>query len=314
MNMKYKCETLTSFSIALFIVGGFLPYEVHAEETIEYVAEHLLEVPMDARALAFPKIPSNESETEARIQVGYGHFNAGKLSNSTPMLGAQYFYPFNEDWGLLGGAFYDGYQFSGKKGKAVGGVLVVNAPNVPPKFDVDITNIDGSGRYTGASLAVTYTPGETWRWQLGYARSVLHINKFKINFNTTSLNNNFSGSFDYANRYDVNTLFLAIEMAPRGLLSNFTYSPHLIAVMNGPRAGFQGRFTGPDFDYSGNTNTNGKGTHIPDSYLGVGVNIEHKPSGFRVDLGATIYTYAFEPYGHKGISTQLFVTMSFPIF
>jgi len=311
--MKCKRGYVIKLSSALFLLGCSMPYDVAAEETIEYVAEHLLEVPMDTRALAFPVIPFDTTKTETRVQLGYGHFNAGKLNNSVPMIGVQCFFPFNEDWGILGAAFYDAYQFSGEKGKALGGVLVVAAPNVPKTFNVDITSIGGSGQYNGASMAITYTPGDFWRWQLGYARSILNINTFKISFNTTSLTNNFFGSFDYANRYEVNTLFFGAELAPLELMDNFTYSPHFIALINSPRVGFYGRFTGPNFDYSGNTDTNEQGTHIPDSYVGVGLNIEHKSTGLRLDVGATLYTYTFEPYGHKGISSPIFVTISLPI-
>ena len=39
---------------------------------------------MDTRSLAFPTIPSDPTKTEARFQLGYGSFDAGKLNNTTP--------------------------------------------------------------------------------------------------------------------------------------------------------------------------------------------------------------------------------------
>jgi len=259
-----------------------------AGESIEYVAEHLLEVPMDTRALSLPLVPANVDHSHAAVEVGYGSFDAGKLNNSVPMLGAQYFVPLTSRWGILGGAFYDGYHFSGQSGKAVGGVLVVNAPNMPDKFLLDINHVGGSGKYTGASVAITYTPPGLWRWQLGYMRADMDIKKLEVNFTTTDLTNNFSGSFDYASHYSINTLLLGFDMTPLALGENFTYSPHMIIIKNSPRVGFQGRFSGPGFDYSGNTASNGHGAHIPDNYMGVGVNFAQQSSGIQIDLGATL--------------------------
>ena len=139
---------------ALFI---FIIHFSEAEESIEYVAEHLLEAPMDTRALAFPVAPANILASEARLQLGYSSFDAGKLHNKVPTLGAHYFLPLNERWGFLAEGFYDSYTFSGEKGKAVGQVLMVNAPNVPDKFAVDITNVSGSGKYLANKLRVAFS-------------------------------------------------------------------------------------------------------------------------------------------------------------
>ena len=319
--LKYKILAGAHLAIASLLIAMVMTvsFSACAEESIEYVAEHLLETPMDTRALAFPTTPANIRSSESRVQLGYSSFDAGRLNNTVPMLGAQFFTPLNDTWGLIAGAFYDRYQFSGSKGKAIGGVLTVHAPEVPKKFDVDITNVSGSGRYTGASMALTFSPeGPTdspeglWRWEVGVAYEDMNINKFAVDFNTTSLVENFSGRFDYASHYRIHTLFFGVEMTPQQLGASFTYSPHVIVVRNSPRVGFQGRFSGPGFDYSGNTDTNHEGKHIPDNYMGVGVNFEHRPSGLRMDLGATLYTYAVEPAGHKGISKPIFLTLSCP--
>jgi len=303
-----KIKNYIGFLYIFISAGG------HAEESIEYVAEHLLEVPMDTRALAYPTTPIDIGASEARLQLGYGSFDAGKLNNEVLMLGGQYFLPLNESFGVLAGGFYDHYQFSGQNGSAVGGVLVVEAPNVPGTFDIEITNVSGTGKYAGASLALTYGTGGLWRWQFGCALADMGIDKFKVDFDTKNLSNNFSGSFDYAGHYSVKTLFFGLEMTPRQLFDEFFYSPHLIIVSNAPRVGFKGRFTGPGFDYSGNTESAGHGKHIPDHYMGMGVNFEHKSSGLRIDLGATLYTRAVEPFIHKGISNPIFLALSLPIF
>jgi len=302
---------LKKYTGVLFL---FLAGNGYSEESIEYVAEHLLEVPMDTRAQSYPSIPVDDTIGEARFQLGYGTFDAGKLNNEVLMFAGQYFFPLDDTWGLIAGGFYDRYTFSGRNGSAVGGVLVVDAPNVPGAFDVDITNVSGTGKYAGASLALTLDNGGLWRWQFGFALADLDVDKFEVDFNTKNLDNNFSGSFDYAGRYTVRTLFLGLEMAPHVFFEGFVYSPHFIIVSNMPRVGFKGRFTGPDFDYSGSTASAGNGKHIPDNYLGMGVNFEHRTSGLRLDLGATFFAYAVEPRGHKGVSNPLFLTLSLPVF
>jgi hypothetical protein len=300
--------------IGMTCIFVFVSLSTKAEESIEYHAEHLLEVPMGTRILAFPTTPLNTSASETRLQAGYTRVAAGKLSNSVSMFGAQHYLPLNNSWGLLISGFYDRSTFSGENGKAIGGVLFVDAPEVPNKFDIDITNVSGSSKYTGASLALTYAPGGLWRWQLGYAQADLNVEKFAIRFNTQNLANNFSGSVDYAHRYKVNTLFGGLEMAARDISENITYSPHFIIVKNFPHVGFSGRVTGPDFDYSGDTTMTGRGKHIPDGYFGIGVNVEHKTSGLRVDLGATLFTFALEPIAHKGTRSPIFLNLSLPIF
>jgi len=312
--MRMSTKTYLFLIMMTSTTNTFLCQRLAAEESVEYVAEHLLEVPMDTRALAYPVMPSNIHRSESRLQLGYGSVGASKLNNEFQMLAFHFYSPINEHWGVLAGGFYDSFKFSGKKGKAVGEVLVVSAPQIPDKFDITINDVSGGGKYAGTSLAVTYHPGGSWRWQLGYAYADMDIKKFKTDFDTTSLIENFSGSFDYAGQYHINTIFYGVEMTPRKLSKNVNFSPHLIVARNSPRVGFKGRVIGPNFDISGNTETNGRGTHIPDNYMGVGINVEHIPSGFRIDLGATLYTFSLEPAAHKGIRTPLFLTCSLPIF
>lgn len=286
--------------------------QVFAEETIEFYAEHLLEVPMDARYLSMPLTPSTQHDKQGQLQLGYAKFDAGKMQNSIPMVGISYFAPINNHWGLMFSGFYDRYQFSGSRGNAKGGVLTVNAAEVPDEFSIDLHRVDGTGTHQGEAITMAYTPDEGLHWQLGIAKTQLDIHHFTVEFTTQDLPENFEGSFEYAGKYNITSVFLSVEMQPRVLTDQFTYRPHLVIVRNSPRVGFKGRFTSDTFDYQGDTNSAGHGNHIPDSYLGIGVMFTHKASGIGVDLGATLYNYLVEPNAHSGIETPLLLNISVP--
>lgn len=293
--------------------GLILASAAMAEESVEFVAEHLLEVPMDARALAAPLTPSDTHATEWRLQMGYGHYAGGRLVATVPMLSTSYFYPLADDWGLLANGFYDRYGFSGSRGNAHANILSVDTHNQPQQFNLNINNISGSGRYAGGSLAITFNPADRWRWQLGYARASLNIREFSVDFSSTDLGNNFSGRFDYAHNYPINALFVIAEMRERHISDELSIRPHLILQKNFPRVGFYSRYTGPGFDYRGDTDSNHKGTHIPDDYFGLGATLVHSASGISLDFGASLFNYAFEPTAHRGIKTPLTLSLSMPL-
>lgn len=284
-----------------------------ADESVEFIAEHLLEVPMDARALALPLTPSNTSSTELRAQLGYGHYTGGPLAAAVPMLGISYFYPLNDNWGLLANGFYDSYHFSGSRGSAKADILSLDTHNQPNQFLLKINRVSGSGRYTGGGLALTFNPENRWRWQLGYARAELNIREFAVDFSSADLANNLDGRFDYAHQYKINSLFTIMELPEWHTADAVSVRPHMILVKNFPRVGFYSSYSGPGFSYTGDTNSNGKGKHIPDDYVGVGLTLVHNRSGLSIDLGASLFSYALEPSAHRGIKAPLLLSLSMPL-
>lgn len=305
-------ERITRLGCILLLSGGVVPGALRAENSIEYTAEHVLEASMDSRLLSFPLIPAAADEATAQLQLGYGSVGAGRLRSRYPLLGASYFTPLRGPWGVQLSGFHDRYRFSGDSGHTTGELLTVNTPQLPEKFAVDLTGVSGSGVYQGAALALTMTPDNWPAWQVGLARSSLSADNFRAEFSTLDLADNVSGYFNYASRYSINSVFLSMELHPRTLGGRFTYQPHLIIVRNSPRVGFQGGVSIAGTDYLGDTRSNGNGAHIPDNYVGFGVMLREPTSGIAVDLGASLYNFIGEPYGHGGVKSPLMMTVTLP--
>lgn len=292
-------------------LGLLTSFGVRAGETIEYVAEHLLEAPINAQSLSYPLVPLNDRAAEPRLQLGYSSFRGEKLKVGVPMLGVSYFAPVSARWGLLASAFYDKYRISGDKGATTGGVRLIDMTELPKRFDAVVTDVRGSGRYAGASVSLALLSDSTWTWQFGMATAVLDVERFDVDFDTVSLATNLSATFDYRSRYRINTVFARAELKSRNLIGDIEYRPHLMIAVRFPRVAFDERVYGAGFDHRSDVRFSG--THIPDEFIGLGVSLESRRSGISVDLGATLYMYAFEPVFHKGISTPLFVTLSVPL-
>jgi len=308
-----KHSTSNIVSVTLLVAAMSASTLASASESIDYVAEHLLEAPMDARYQTFPQAPADLSRSETRLQLGYAHVDAGRLQNDVPLLGLQYFYPWQEKWSLLGGVFWDEYQIGGSHGRDEAAPLYGVTPGLPSSFAVDITDISGSASHYGISLAANYRYDQRWNLQAGVALERLDVHRFRVSFTTVDLQNNFAGQLNYDGAYNMLTPFCAAEWKPNFASKYFTSTLRTLFAFPLPRVGFKGGISGPDFNVSGDTDAAGHGSHIPDPFLGVGFTLEHKASGVRVDLGAPIYSRIYQPVVHKGIKNPLTLGVSLPL-
>jgi hypothetical protein len=95
-------------------------FDASAAEDIEFVAEHLAEVPMDNR---FATLPLWSATKEAKPgwafvgQVGYADTTVGNLKASGPLLSAAISRPLNPRWNLGMFAFYDRLSLTGNHDK-----------------------------------------------------------------------------------------------------------------------------------------------------------------------------------------------------
>src|SRR4029079_172809 len=87
-------------------------------------------------------------------------------------------------------------------------------------------------------------------------------------------------------------------------------APRLSGALPFPRRGFAGRISGPRFDLAGDSEKADHGVHVGDGYLGIGVTLEHRPSGFGIDLGATLFHFGAERVIHKGIDRPLLLSFT----
>ncbi len=294
--------------LAVFTTSAF------AAESIDYVAEHLLEVPMDARYQAFPQSPEDLSQAETRLQLGYAECGGSRMQNAVPMFSLQYYYPLKGRWSLLLGTFWDKYQISGNRGSAFAEPIYGDVPQLPKSFNVNMTAVTGDGSHYGVSFAVNYHYRDNLNLQLGLALERLDVDRFRVEFDTVDLENNFSGTLDYQAAYNIVTPYTALEWQPGFIIRhNIASRFRVLFALPLPRVGFIGRVSGPDFDVEGDAKAAGYGAHIPDPYLAIGYTLEHKSSGWRVDIAAPLYTRLYEPVAHREIDNPLTVSFSLPL-
>ncbi len=285
------------------------------EHDLDYVAEHLIEINMDGRYLAFPDLPLDPSKTEARVQFGYAGFSAGILSSSAEMLGLQYY--SNSKWlpdaGWIMGAFIDPIQISGKSMTAVFDPLFVDQFPFSTPTKVQVSNVDGRALHAGISLAFSQQYASQWGWQLGLALEYYKIGKFEIRFVTLDQIENFEAKADYSASYHSFTPYASVAWI-WDESAQWRFTTRIINAYPTPHRGFYGRVTSSNFDLSGDTEKAGNGKHIPDFYLGWGFTVEHKEWNWRIDIGASAFILLTEPQAHKGSTVDFFATVSFPLY
>lgn len=264
---------------------------------------------MDLRYLALPTTPMNIGASARHVQLGYARVAGGTTRADLAMVGLSTYRPLSAGTGVTFGAFYDRLSFSGRPGPDVLEPSFGAPPGLPERVAVDVTGVDGSGYHAGLFAAWARRFDGGTRAQFGLALERLSVARYSIGFDTTDLRANFHGSVDYAGTYDIVTPFAGYEWRRRPF-GRWTGMAHAIASVPLPRVGFRGRLTGPGFDIDGDTDAAGNGVHIPDAYLGLGYVLEHASSGFRIDLGATLYSYLLEPVGHSQIDSPIYLTVS----
>jgi len=284
--------------------------DVDAEEPLDFIAEHILEVPMDIRYQSFPKIPDDWTSPSKWIQIGAGEVSGGKMTSRFPMIAVNIYRPSDPNSGWLFSLFYENYQFSGRNGATLLRPSFGSPNYLPTEFEVDVNNINGSGYHFGGSVSYAFN----WSWggkiQLGIALEQLKIDHFKVEFNSIGLPVNFAGSVDYASTYNVFTPFVSYQFDSQQLSENWRGSASFILTLPGPRRGFKGRFEGPGFDIDSDTDAIGGGKHIPDKYLGFSYLVVHRPSGITMNIGGSLYSFLLEPLAHKDTDAPLFLTLS----
>lgn len=283
-------------------------------ESLDFIAEHLIEIPMDFRYGAQPKSPAKLDRSEWRIDVGYGQTNAQNLSTRLPMLGVSRYLARGDGTGSLTGwlfsAFYDRASFTGASGPALMEPSFGLPSGLPESFPVTVSRVRGSGDHYGFGLSFVRALQSGARVQAGLIVERFRIGRYRIDFRTEGLASNFDGFVDYAGTYTAFTPIVTWEGARSAIGDAWTAGPWATFAWPLPRTGFKGRLVGPGFDIQGDTGAIGNGRHIPDPYLGLGVFVEQAQSGLRIELGASVFSYLSEPLIHKATDRSLFFTLS----
>ena len=298
---------------ACFIATCLLNMSTANAEGLDFVAEHLLEVPMDLRYESHPKTPIDLTKREMRVDAGYGNVGGNKMVNELAMIGFSEYFPLENQHGLMLDIFYDQFGFSGSRGAAYLTPSFGKPDYLPNQFDVNVNNVSGDGFHAGISATYVIGFDSGARLQTGLLIEKLDIGKYQVQFSTTNLVADFDGFVDYAASYSSYTPFVVYEGKHRTHWSNWTSGPSAVFALPLPRKGFAGRFSGADFDYQNDTSALGNGKHIPDGYFGVGYFLESNKTGLRIDIGASLFSYLSEPKGHRGVTAPLLLNVSMPL-
>ena len=286
----------------------FLMPQSHASESIGYVAEHLLEVPMDSRFQAFPT--AHEEIPKGKLTTTVLNVDGGKLQSS--MLGIQFSQRLttsrDRQWQL--GAFFDSITFSGDTGLAEMRPQFGNIPGFPSRFPVAITGVSGHAKQYGIMLARILPLNSGKTVAVGIALQELAVSKFDVQFDTFEPNGEQSFFVSYAGKYSAITPYATISSSPVHRSSKWSTGWHSTLALPLPRQGFKGRLVGEGFDLSGDTSSQGNGAHIPDLYLGWGYHISYRPRNISIDLGGALYSAVFEPIVHKEISPPISISVT----
>lgn len=127
-----------------------------AEKSLDFIAEHILEVPLDFRYLALPQVPLDQDNAEWRVSGGMGQVSSGLIAADIPMIAVHYYSPLSESSGFTLNLFLDQLNFSGQQGRALVDLSFTSLSAIPNRFDVNVLNVKGSGKHVGIGAGYAY--------------------------------------------------------------------------------------------------------------------------------------------------------------
>ncbi len=284
-----------------------------AAEDIEYVSEHLAEVPMDHRYAALPVWPrSTDASWGFTAQAGYSETRAGELEAVGPTLSFAVHRALQRDWTLTGFAFADDLSFSGTDEHRPLKVTFAHVPLALPA-DAVFNHLQGSSRDLGVGIGVSHLVStgflSGWRWTAGALWQQLDLSNYSTPYEVLSGRSaGATGVLDYSVQYSYATPYGGISRA--FALGNWTLEPRFMIAVPLPRRGVQGRITGDGFDVSGNTSDFGHSKNYGDPAPILGMAVRYEPLGLEVDLGAALSEALLEPVLHPGIDRNIALSVA----
>lgn len=278
-------------------------------ESLDFTAEHILEVPMDFRYLSLPDADIDD-ERPYHIQVGAGRVTGNVLETNVGLFSLNWQYRLSPEYALTIASFYDYYSFGGSDGNSIAEVSFASTPSLPSNTPVFASDVSGSAQHVGIGFSIVRQYDSGYAWQAGVIAERLDVKAFRVNISSLALPTPFTGTIDYAATYNAVTPFASLGL-PKNIFGKH-WSGHLeiVAAWPLPRVGFEGRIVGSGVDVSGSTDDVGNGKHIPDPFLGVKYRLTHNDSGLGIDIGATLYSYLAETKIHEGTDPPLFISVS----
>jgi hypothetical protein len=285
-------------------------------EDIEWSAEHLPEAAMDLRYLVLP-LPAAPlgNGFQWTLQLGGTRTGAAFIDLDGLLASAGATWTLQEGWGLSGLVFYDSLRFSGGSGRDELHPLFNRAIPLDLPEHADFSHPRGDLTHRGAGLALVRqtrpdAASRYWTFQGGALWEDLELDGFQLDYTVaTGASAGAAGVLDHSATYRYITPFAAVQWT-RPLGARFSLTPRVTAAVPNPKSGFDGRLTGPGFDLRGDTASAGHGKHMGDPYVGFGLELEHRPTGLAIDLGATLWNAGAETVIHHGIDRPVLLTVA----
>jgi hypothetical protein len=299
----------------LMLVGGLLAaVGAQAKEDLEYVQEHLAEVPMDNRFATLPLWrTTDDGSANVAAQVGYADIQAGELNSSGPMLAIAGHWRLTPNWEFRTFGFYDSYQLS--SGLDRRDLQTLFAPQTPLTRPVaaEFSGLDGSAKTIGVGVNVAWDSSAgilgDHRWIGGLLWQRISLEDYRFQYLISAgPEAGTTGTIDFDADYSHVVPFVGLEL-PRNH-GRWSTNAHVLFALPWPRGSVHGHITGPDFDIHGDTAAAGHGTHFGDASLTLGYTITYHPAHLSVDVGTLLTQWLLEPYINPGIDRNLVLSFS----
>jgi hypothetical protein len=315
---KASCPRIVLVVALLFVTGAVAASgQGLPKEDLDYLVEHLMEVPMDHRFAAMPTTAGifARGRWQGAVEVGWGTASAQGLDGSGPLVAATVGIGVADRRGIELTVFSDRISLSGKGGEQVLRPLWSQEIPLDLPQRAEIMSFDGelTNRGLGATFVWQLAPaanGRRWTWRAGAFYDRLDAKDVTTHYQLVS--GAFAGTegeLDYSATYSY--------LAPCGegevrwpLGTRWEIAPHFGFFFPLPRRGFIGRIDGPGFDVSGDSDESRGQTPMGDPYLTLGVRLDDRRSGFGIDLGATAYQALSEGLVHEGIDQAFLFSLS----
>ncbi len=288
--------------------------KVGAAEDIEFVAEHIAEVPMDNRFGTLPvwdTVGEHAGSWSSAGQAGFATTRAGNLEVAGPMLSLAVRRALDRRWSVGAFVFFDKLDLSGEHDMRP--LQTLFSPDTPFARPVMATfgDLDGRLRHYGGGLHLALAGDSDWlgphRWVGGLLWERTELRDYRLTYQLLEgPSAGLVGAIDFDTDYSHVTPFAGIEWPRVG--ARWSFTPHVLAALPVPRHGVVGHITGPGFDLRGDTDTAGAGKHFGDASLTIGLDITYVPAHVTVDVGTLLTQRLLEPIINKGIDANWVVS------
>jgi len=227
------------------------------KEDIEYVAEHLAEIPMDDRYATLPVWTATTAMPDDgwtfAAQGSFSQAGSGDLEVAGPMFSFAASRALSSRWAVTALGFADVLALSGGDERDLQTLFAPSTPIARP-VAASFDGLDGSVNHYGVGLAFSATSERGWlgahRWVAGLLFESVDLRDYRWNFTILEgPDAGTRGQIDFINDYRHFTPFAGLQIVrERG---NWIFSPHALFALPLPRRGWVGHIQTDEFDIRG---------------------------------------------------------------